>query len=179
MQPLTDQVAVVTGSAQGIGRAIASVLAAEGAHVVIADIDAEAANATAAELGREGKEALAVPCDVRQRASVEELAATVLSAFGRIDILAANAGIYPNVELAEIDDTLWDHVMDINVKGALHAIQACTPAMVVMGLWPRLRRPPRSRGRSQGRTATPTTARPRSRFGRCARPRSSSRLGAA
>jgi 3-oxoacyl-[acyl-carrier protein] reductase len=130
MQPLTEQVAVVTGSAHGIGRAIASVLAGEGARVVIADIDAAAANATAAELGREGKEALAVPCDVTQRASVEELAATVLSAFGRIDILAANAGIYPNVELAEIDDALWDRVMDINVKGALHAIQACTPAML-------------------------------------------------
>ena len=133
MRPLTDQVAVVTGSAHGIGRAIASVLAGEGARVVIADIDAAAANATAAELRREGKQALAVPCDVTQRASVEELAATVLGAFGRIDILAANAGIYPNVELAKIDDALWDHVMDINVKGALHAIQACTPAMLKQG----------------------------------------------
>jgi 3-oxoacyl-[acyl-carrier protein] reductase len=133
MQPLTDQVAVVTGSAHGIGRAIASVLAREGARVVIADIDAAAAKATAAELGREAKGAIAVPCDVTQRASTEELAATVLSTFGRIDILAANAGIYPNVELAEIDDALWDRVMDINVKGALHAIQACTPLMVEQG----------------------------------------------
>ena len=133
MQPLTDQVAVITGSAYGIGRAIASVLADEGARVVIADIDAAAANAAAAELGNAGKEALAVPCDVTQRTSVDELAAAALSAFGRIDILAANAGIYPNVELAEIDDALWDEVMDINVKGALHAIQACTPAMVGRG----------------------------------------------
>ena len=75
MQALTDQVAVVTGAAHGIGRAIASVLAAEGAHVVIADVDAAAAEATAAALGCEGRQALAVPCDVTQRASVDELAA--------------------------------------------------------------------------------------------------------
>ena len=130
MQALNDQVAVVTGAAHGIGSAIASVLAGEGARVVIADVDAAAAEETAAAMGREGKQALAVPCDVTQRASVDELAATVLTAFGRIDILAANAGIYPTAELAAIDDALWDLVMDINVKGTLHAIQACTPAML-------------------------------------------------
>jgi 3-oxoacyl-[acyl-carrier protein] reductase len=130
MQPLSDQVAVVTGAARGIGRGIASVLAAEGARVVIADIDAAAAQRAAAELGQEGKQALAVTTDVTDRASVDALAATALAAYGRIDILAANAGIYPSTELAAIDDALWDHVMGINVKGALHAIQACTPAML-------------------------------------------------
>jgi 3-oxoacyl-[acyl-carrier protein] reductase len=130
MQSLTDQVAVVTGAARGIGRGIAAVLAAEGARVVVADIDGEAAAQAAAELG-EG--AIAVAADVTQRASVEALAAAALTAFGRIDILAANAGIYPSTELAAIDDALWDRVMDINVKGALHAIQACTPAMLARG----------------------------------------------
>jgi 3-oxoacyl-[acyl-carrier protein] reductase len=130
MQSLSGQVAVVTGAARGIGRGIATVLAAEGAHVVIADIDADAAQQTADELG-EG--ALGVAADVTDRASVEALAATALTAFGRIDILAANAGIYPSTALAGIDDALWDRVMDINVKGALHAIQACTPAMLERG----------------------------------------------
>jgi 3-oxoacyl-[acyl-carrier protein] reductase len=130
MQSLTGQVAVVTGAARGIGRGIAAVLAAEGARVVIADIDAAAAGQTAAELG-EG--ALGAEVDVTERASVEQLAATTLAAFGRIDILAANAGIYPSTELAAIDDALWDRVMDINVKGALHAVQACTPAMLERG----------------------------------------------
>ena len=127
MQSLTGQVAIVPGAARGIGRGIAAVLAAEGARVVIADIDAAAAEQTAAELG-EG--AIAIATDVTDRASVDALAASALAAFGRIDILAANAGIYPSTGLLAIDDALWDRVMDINVKGALHAVQACTPAML-------------------------------------------------
>jgi 3-oxoacyl-[acyl-carrier protein] reductase len=133
MQPLTHQVAIVTGGARGIGRGIAAVLAAEGARVVIADLDAGAARQTAAELQRDGAEALAVACDVVDRASVEALAAAALAAYGRIDILAANAGVYPSTVIADIDDALWDRVMDINVKGALHAVQACTPAMLERG----------------------------------------------
>ena len=130
MQSLTGQVAVVTGAARGIGRGIASVLAREGARVVVADIDGDAAAQTAAELG-EG--AIAVVADVTDRRSTEALAGAALAAFGRIDILAANAGVYPSTELAAIDDALWDRVMDVNVKGALHAIQACTPAMLERG----------------------------------------------
>jgi 3-oxoacyl-[acyl-carrier protein] reductase len=130
MQPLADQVAVVTGAARGIGRGIAAVLAAEGARVVIADIDLATAERTAAELGQG---ALAVATDVTDRSSVDALAAAALAAYGRIDILAANAGIYPSTDLADIDDEIWDRVMGINVKGALHALQACTPAMLARG----------------------------------------------
>jgi 3-oxoacyl-[acyl-carrier protein] reductase len=133
MQSLSGQVAIVTGAARGIGRGIASVLASEGARVVIADVDAAAAEAAAAELRQGGAETLAVACDVVSRTAVEALAAAALAAYGRIDILAANAGIYPSAELAEIDDALWDRVMDINVKGALHAVQSCTPAMLARG----------------------------------------------
>jgi 3-oxoacyl-[acyl-carrier protein] reductase len=130
MQALTDQVAVITGAARGIGRGIAAVLAAEGARVVIADIDPVAAERTAAELGQW---AIAVATDVTDRASVDALAAAAIAAYGRIDILAANAGIYPSNELAAIDDEIWDRVMGINVKGALHAVQSCTPAMLARG----------------------------------------------
>jgi 3-oxoacyl-[acyl-carrier protein] reductase len=130
MGMLDGKTAIVTGGARGIGLAIAKRYIAEGARVVIADIDAAAAEQTAAELG-EG--AIAIATDVTDRASVEALAAAALAAFGRIDILAANAGIYPSTGLLAIDDALWDRVMDINVKGALHAVQACTPSMLARG----------------------------------------------
>jgi 3-oxoacyl-[acyl-carrier protein] reductase len=129
VQPLTDQVAIVTGGAHGVGRGIASVLAAEGARVVVADLDGEQAEATVAALRGEGYEALAVTTDVSEQASVEAMAALVVSEHRRIDILAANAGVYPVASLDELDEALWDRVMDVNVKGALRAVQACLPAM--------------------------------------------------
>ena len=129
MKTLDDRVAVVTGSAQGIGRGIADVLAAEGARVAVADLDLPAATRAAEQITGDGHEAFAVPVDVVDRGSVDEMARTVLDRWGAIDILAANAGIYPVASLEEMTDPQWDRVMDINVKGAVHAIQACVPAM--------------------------------------------------
>jgi len=130
MQRLTDQVAVVTGAARGIGLGIASVLAAEGARVVICDLDAELADTSTTRLREQGLDVLAVATDVTDRASVDAMAALVVSEHGRIDILAANAGIYPVADLAAIDEAMWDHVMDVNVTGAVRAVQACMPTMV-------------------------------------------------
>ena len=124
MQQLTDQVAVITGGARGIGRGIATVLAAEGARVVIVDLDGGAAEQTATDLG-----GLAVAADVVDRRSVEEMAARVVGELGRIDIVAANAGIYPVAELTEMTDEMWSSVMDVNVGGAVRTVQACLPAM--------------------------------------------------
>jgi 3-oxoacyl-[acyl-carrier protein] reductase len=133
MQRLTDQVAVVTGAARGIGRGIASVLAAEGARVVIADLDATDGESTAKALRAEGLDVTAVATDVCDRDSVDAMAALVVEQHGRIDILSANAGIYPAAELAAIDDTVWDRVLDLNVKGAVRAVQACMTTMVARG----------------------------------------------
>jgi 3-oxoacyl-[acyl-carrier protein] reductase len=133
MQRLTNQVAIVTGAARGIGFGIASVLGAEGAHVVICDLDADLAESAAAKIRAHGVEVLAVTTDVSDRASVDAMAALVVAKHGRIDIVAANAGIYPTADLASLDDALWDQVMDVNVKGALHAVQACMPTMVSRG----------------------------------------------
>jgi 3-oxoacyl-[acyl-carrier protein] reductase len=130
MQRLTDQVAVVTGGARGIGRGIASVLAAEGARVVIADLDGPLARSTATALQQQQLDVVALPTDVADRASVEAMAALVVAEYRRIDILAANAGIYPIADLAGIDDTLLDRVLDVNVKGAIRAVQACMATMV-------------------------------------------------
>jgi 3-oxoacyl-[acyl-carrier protein] reductase len=129
MKGLDGGVAVVTGAAAGVGRGIAAVLGHEGARVVIADVDAAAAAEAAAELRAEGVDAVAIEVDVADRASVEAMAAAALERFGRIDILAANAGIYPSATLLEMTGEDWDRVMDVNVKGAFHALQACAPAM--------------------------------------------------
>ncbi len=128
MQSLTDQVAVVTGGARGIGRGIASVLAAEGAHVVVVDVDAELGATTAAELG-----GIAVAIDVTDGASVESMAARVVEDLGRIDILAANAGIYPFADLDALDEEVWNRVMDLNVGGAVRSVRACLPVMRARG----------------------------------------------
>ena len=133
MKSLKGQVAVVTGAASGVGRGIAQVLAAEGARVAIADVNERGAGDAAAALNADGHEALAIPVDVTDRARTDAMAAAVVNAFGGIDILAANAGIYPMVRLADMDDSEWDRVMGINVKGALHAIQSCLPSMLDRG----------------------------------------------
>ena len=128
MQSLSDQVAVVTGAARGIGRGIASVLAAEGARVVVVDVDAELGAATAAELG-----GIAVAADVTDGASVESMAARVVDDLGRIDILAANAGVYPFADLDALDEQVWNGVMDLNVGGAVRSVRACLPVMRARG----------------------------------------------
>ena len=129
MQRLDGRVAVVTGAASGVGLGIAEVLAQEGARVVVVDLAPAPGEQAAAALRSSGYEALAVAADVVDRAAVDAMAATVLEHYGRIDIVAANAGIYPAVAIAAMTDADWDRVMDINVKGALHTIQACLPAM--------------------------------------------------
>lgn len=133
MRRLDDQVAIVTGAAQGIGKGIAAVLASEGACVVLADIDGGTAERTAAELRAARHDALPVEVDVTDRASVEAMAALVLAEWGRIDILAANAGIYPSLDLTTLSDADWEAVMDVNVKGAVHAVQACLEPMTGRG----------------------------------------------
>jgi 3-oxoacyl-[acyl-carrier protein] reductase len=133
VKSLDGQVAVITGAATGIGRGIADVLAGEGATVVIADRDTVAAEKAARELRKRDAAALEVTADVRDRGALTAMADMLVDRFGRIDILASNAGIYPLDAFQEIDDAKWDTVMDVNAKGSLHAIQACLPTMLARG----------------------------------------------
>ena len=130
MKDLSGRVAVVTGAASGVGLGIAEVLAGEGARVVLVDVDSAAGERAAEALRAAGHDALAVQADVVDGSSLAARGADVLERYGRIDILAANAGIYhPPVALDAMRDSDWDRIMDINVKGVVHSIQACLPAM--------------------------------------------------
>jgi 3-oxoacyl-[acyl-carrier protein] reductase len=129
MKDLRESVAVVTGAASGVGLGIAQVLAQEHARVVIADVDARAADRAATTLRDSGLDAIAVEANVVDRASLDAMVAEVLALYGRVDIMAANAGIYPPVAIEDMSDADFDRVMNINVKGILHSIQASIPPM--------------------------------------------------
>lgn len=126
---LADRVAIVTGGAQGIGRAIAQRLHEEGATVVVADLQGH--EAAAAELG-----GLGLRVDVSQEADVAALAAAVLEKYGRIDALVNNAGVYSSLvpkPFEQIDVDEWRKVYDVNVLGMFLATRAVVPAMRAAG----------------------------------------------
>jgi acetoin reductase-like protein len=127
---LKDKVAVVTGGAQGIGEAIVRAYAAEGAHVVVADVATNKAEALAASLG--GK-AFAHPLDVRDRASIDAAVAAAVERLGRIDILVNNAAVFDMAPILEITPQSFDRQFAINVRGLLFTLQAVAAQMVRQG----------------------------------------------
>lgn len=136
---LEGKVALVTGGAAGIGRAVCAELAACGATVVIADVQVEAGQAFEAELQGEGADALFIKLDVTSKASVDEAVATVLADFGRLDILVNNAGInIPRLLVdpagkEEMTEDVWDKMMAVNLKGMFLCGQAAARAMLQQG----------------------------------------------
>ncbi|HEX5397848.1 MAG TPA: SDR family NAD(P)-dependent oxidoreductase [Verrucomicrobiae bacterium] len=116
--PLENNIAVVTGGAQGLGRAISQRLAQEGCHVVIADMKDDAAQAVAAEIIKTtSSKALALKTDVTQEADVQKLFDRAALEFGRVDIVVANAAILIAEPIAEADAKKWHAVMNVNLFG--------------------------------------------------------------
>jgi sorbitol-6-phosphate 2-dehydrogenase len=117
-QPLLDQVAVVTGAAQGLGAAIVRRLADEGAHVVVADLNLQGAQQTADDVAAAtGRSTLAVAADVTKEDQVESLFARTLAEFGRLNLLVANAGIVISGAITELGLAQWHKVFDVNLAG--------------------------------------------------------------
>ena len=125
-----EQVALVVGGAQGIGRAIAIRLAREGARLVIGDIDRRMMARTGREIRAEGGEVRAIHCDVRRSSMVGRMVAQVVRWHGRIDALVYTAGVGRGVPFLKTDETLWDWTLDINLKGAFRVASAVVPHMV-------------------------------------------------
>jgi NAD(P)-dependent dehydrogenase (short-subunit alcohol dehydrogenase family) len=130
---LESSVAVVTGGASGIGEAVVHRLAAEGATVVVADIDGSAAEAVAAGVVDVGGRASAHRVDVSERAQVDDLVRSTMATYGRLDILHNNAGIGPLIPLADHDDEAVTRFIDINLKGVINGLIVAGPVMVEAG----------------------------------------------
>jgi len=126
---LQGKVAIVTGGAQGIGRAIALGLGREGAKVVIADVQSDKAKSVAAEVQALGTEALAVETNVANESSVKQLASETFSRFGRADILINDAGIYLKAPVVEITEENWDRTINVNLGGNFFCCRAFIPSM--------------------------------------------------
>jgi NAD(P)-dependent dehydrogenase (short-subunit alcohol dehydrogenase family) len=130
---LHGQVAVVTGASQGIGAACAERLARDGAAVALWDVDDARGEALAARLRQAGAQAVHLHCNVAAKAEVDNAVAATLAAFGRIDALVNNAGIFKAADFLDISEADWDAVIDVNLKGSFLVGQAVAREMVKTG----------------------------------------------
>ena len=128
---LKDRVAVVTGGAQGIGYAIAELLAQRGADVMVADLIADKAEETAKEIAaKTGRKIVAHAVNVSDNASAKAMIDAAIEQFGKVDILVNNAGITRDNLIVRITEADWDAVLDINLKGAFNCSQAAVRSMM-------------------------------------------------
>ncbi|MDD5477728.1 MAG: 3-oxoacyl-[acyl-carrier-protein] reductase [Candidatus Omnitrophica bacterium] len=127
---LKDKVALVTGGARGIGRAIALAFAKEGAGIVVADVNLEVAQKTALEIEGLGVKALALEMDVTNYDKVEEGINKILDKMGKVDILVNNAGITKDNLLLRMSPADWDAVINVNLKGTFNCIKAVSRPMI-------------------------------------------------
>jgi NAD(P)-dependent dehydrogenase (short-subunit alcohol dehydrogenase family) len=128
-----NQVAIITGGGNGMGRATALRFAREGARVVVADIESENAARVADEIRAGGEDALALAVDVSQRESVENMVARTVEKYQRVDILCAIAGIAGAVPFLELTDAQWDRMLAVNLKGVFLCGQLAAQQMVKQG----------------------------------------------
>jgi len=124
-------VAIVTGASKGIGAAIAKGLAAAGASVAVNYASSrEGADRVVAEISGKGGKAIAVEADVSKAADVQRLFDETKKAFGSLDVLVNNAGVYPRSLFLDLSEREWDHVLDVNLKGSCFCAQAAARAMI-------------------------------------------------
>ncbi len=129
-----DKVVIVTGAARGIGKAIAEGFSKEGAKVIIADLLADEGENTVSAINKLGAESVFIKTDVSNKTDVGYLVDLTVKQFGTIDILVNVAGICPFKDLLDIHEEMWDHVLDVNLKGVFLCSQAVAKVMVGKGI---------------------------------------------
>lgn len=130
---MTSRVALVTGGAQGIGGGISEALGAHGFRVAVADLNLDAAKETAARITGAGGQAIAVPIDVTDTASVRAAVAEVTATLGDIEVVVNNAGWDDFMPFLKTTEDFWDKILDLNFKGALRVCHTVVPGMVERG----------------------------------------------
>jgi NAD(P)-dependent dehydrogenase (short-subunit alcohol dehydrogenase family) len=133
MEELSGRVAVVTGAASGIGRALAERWAAEGMRVVMADVEKDALAEAADALRDKGSEVLAVPTDVSDGVQVEALAQAARDAYGGVHLLCNNAGVAVGGPVSDLAAGDWEWVLGVNLWGVIHGLRAFLPDMLASG----------------------------------------------
>jgi len=127
---LTDKVAVITGGASGMGRAMAERFAEEGCSIAISDISESLGHKTATEVSGAGGEAIFVKCDVTNNSQVQDMVNAIIGKFGKIDILVNNAGALGTLwSLEEVTEEDWDRILDLNLKSVFLCCKAVVPYM--------------------------------------------------
>jgi 3-oxoacyl-[acyl-carrier protein] reductase len=136
-RPAGQPVAIVTGGARGIGRAIGEALAADGYAIAVVDLNGEAAEATVRELAAAGTIAVAYQADVREYVRAQEVVADLMRRFGRVDALINNAGVTSPTPFPDLTEAAWDLVIGVHLKGSFNWSHAVTPHMLAAG-WGRI-----------------------------------------
>ncbi|MFS0575011.1 SDR family oxidoreductase [Sporosarcina sp. 179-K 3D1 HS] len=131
---LESKVAIVTGAASGMGKAIARLFAKEGAQVVVCDLNQNAAQTTVEEIKQDGGQAIWVMANVAKEGDIQHVFDKTLEAFGTVDILVNNAGIMDNfLPIGDVSDEMWDRVLDVNLTGPMRAIRKAMPIFLEKG----------------------------------------------
>lgn len=130
---LENRVAVITGSASGMGKAMALRFAREGCDIVVTDLQYDKAKSVVEEIGSTGRKAIAVKADISKSKEIKAMIEESIRSFGRIDILVNNAGAAGGGSLEASDEDEWDHVLALNLKGAFIACKAAVPHMKKQG----------------------------------------------
>jgi 3-oxoacyl-[acyl-carrier protein] reductase len=130
---LKDRVAIVTGAATGIGKAVALAFIREGAKVALVDVEKARLEALQKEIRKKGGEAVAVSCDVSKASEVKRMVDAVLRSFGRMDIVVNNAGIIRRGTIETVTEEDWDRVIEVNLKGPFNCSKAVVETMKEQG----------------------------------------------